>query len=178
LKLLENAINTLNQSTFLNFILVLVYSKLYILQNILQYVILMCVRGILMRIKWKRRDIFTVVLAFAMLFCILLPVLGAPSGPSIFRYDDKKTGISNMVSNIVSPDARWTFDSGATHGSVPMAGDIDADGKMEVVWGSGEGILYALDESGQVEWTFAASGPLYAPPVIGDLDGEGIMEVV
>ncbi len=131
-----------------------------------------------MRLTWKRRDIFTVVLVFAMLFCILLPVLGAPSGPSIFRYDDKKTGISNMVSDIVEPEARWTFESGAEGGSVPMAGDIDSDGKIEVVWGSGEGILYALDENGQIEWTFEASGPLYAPPVIGDLDGDGIMEVV
>jgi outer membrane protein assembly factor BamB len=138
----------------------------------------MCVRGFIMRIIWKRRDIFAVVLAFAMLFCILLPVLGAPSGPSIFRYDDKKTGISNMVSNIVAPEARWTFESGAAHGSVPMAGDIDSDGKMEVVWSSSQGILYALDENGQIEWTYEATGPLYAPSALGDLDGDGIMEVV
>lgn len=131
-----------------------------------------------MRITWKRKDIFTVVLVFAMLFCILIPVLGAASGPSIFRYDDKKTGISNMVSNIVAPEERWTFESGAAHGSVPMAGDIDSDGEMEVVWSSSKGILYALDENGQIEWTFEAAGSLYAPPALGDLDGDGIMEVV
>ncbi len=123
---------------------------------------------------WKRRDLFTTVLVLVMLLSVILPVLGAPS----FRYDEKRTGISYLSSNIVNPGQRWSFETNAAGGSMPMAGDIDGDGEVEIVYGTSDGTLYAVDENGQEEWSFQGIGPFYTPPGIADIDGDGIMEVV
>jgi len=128
-----------------------------------------------MLVNVKRKGVLTAFMALVVLFSVLMPVLG---DSSVFRYDEKRTGHSGLVSDITDPEARWTFDSAAATGSVPRAGDINGDGKMEIVWGSSDGILYALDEDGQIVWTYQAIGPLYAPPAIGDIDGDGRMEVV
>ncbi|UCE75124.1 MAG: VCBS repeat-containing protein, partial [Methanomassiliicoccales archaeon] len=129
-------------------------------------------------VKGRRKNAFTVILAFAVLLSILLPVLGAPSGPSIFRYDEKRTGNSYLVSNIVEPGPRWTFETDAAGGTVPIAGDIDGDGSIEVVWGNVEGTLYAINEDGEELWSFQAQGRLASPPAIGDVDGDGKNEVL
>jgi outer membrane protein assembly factor BamB len=111
-------------------------------------------------------------------FDILIPVYGAGPDPSIFRYDNKRTGESGLVSDITDPEPRWTFETDAASGGTPMAGDINNDGEMEIVWGSSDGVLYALDQDGNDIWTFQASGALLAPPGIADVDGDGLNEVV
>ena len=123
----------------------------------------------------KRKGVLTACMAIVVLFSVLIPVLG---DSSVFRYDEKRTGNSGLVSDITDPEPRWTFDTTVDTGSVPLAGDIDGDGKIEIVWGSKDGTLYALDEYGQIVWTYQTIGPLYAPPAIGDIDGDGKMEVV
>ncbi|MEE9151858.1 MAG: FG-GAP-like repeat-containing protein, partial [Thermoplasmata archaeon] len=128
-----------------------------------------------MPVNWKRKGVLTAIMAFVVLLSVIVPVLG---DSSVFRYDEKRTGNSGLVSDITDPEPRWTFDTIADTGSVPMAGDINGDGKMEIVWGSSDGTLYALDENGQEVWTFQGIGPLYAPPGIADIDGDGMMEVV
>lgn len=126
----------------------------------------------------KMKRVFTTFLALIVVLSVLMPVLGESTGTSIFRYDEKRTGNSGLIGDITDPEPRWFFETTATGGSVPLAGDIDDDGKMELVWGSSDGMLYALDENGQEVWTFQAQGPFYAPPAIGDIDGDGMMEVV
>jgi outer membrane protein assembly factor BamB len=128
-----------------------------------------------MSVGWKRISVFSLFMAFVMLFSVLMPVLG---DSSIVRYDEKRTGNSGLVSDITDPEPRWTFDTTAVTGSGLLAGDINDDGKIEIVWGSSDGTLYALDEDGQVVWTFQAIGPFYASPAIGDIDGDGMSEVV
>jgi outer membrane protein assembly factor BamB len=125
----------------------------------------------------KRKGILTILMTLVVLITIAIPVLGE-SGPSTYRYDEKRTGNTNLVSNIVSPGVRWTFDTGSTSGSPPMAGDINNDGDMEIVFGSANGDVYAIDGDGNEIWTFQGEGPIYAPAAIGDVNGDGINDVV
>ena len=126
---------------------------------------------------WKRKGLLTVLMAFAVLFTIVMPALGE-SGPAIYRYDQKRTGVSYLTSNIIEPDSRWIFDSQSTGGSPPVAGDVDGDGKIEIVFGTADGIICAVDEDGQEIWAYEGEGPIYAPAAIGDLDGDEKNEVI
>ncbi|UCF09155.1 MAG: PQQ-like beta-propeller repeat protein [Thermoplasmata archaeon] len=140
-----------------------------------------------MKINLKGKSVLTVVVALGIVAGLaigaIVPMMGAPAGgsspeASVFRYDLKRTGNSGLVSDITTPSERWIFDSGSTAGSMPEVGDINGDGRTEVVWGSGDGVVYALNENGQIIWTYQALGPLYASPGIGDVDGDGKNEVV
>ncbi|UCE38650.1 MAG: VCBS repeat-containing protein [Thermoplasmata archaeon] len=131
-----------------------------------------------MPIRMRRKYVLTAFLAFAMLFGILLPVLGASTGPSIFRYGEKRTGMSYLSSNIVEPGERWSFDTQSDRVAPALAGDVNNDGEEELVFGTSSGMLYVLDKDGQVVWTFEAEGRLSTPPAIGDVDGDSKNEVV
>uniref|UniRef100_A0A7S3DAV6 Uncharacterized protein n=1 Tax=Palpitomonas bilix TaxID=652834 RepID=A0A7S3DAV6_9EUKA len=64
--------------------------------------------------------------------------------------------------------------------SSPVMGDVDGDGKEDVVFATGLGFVYALDAatgSTKVGWPFEC-GEMQGPPVIGDLDGDHKKEVI
>ena len=71
--------------------------------------------------------------------------------------------------------------------SSPALGDIDGDGALEVVIGSGSTVeggngryVYAWNGDGSAVsgWPKEAAGDMPAPPALGDLDGDGELEVV
>jgi len=71
--------------------------------------------------------------------------------------------------------------------SSPALGDIDGDGELEVIIGSGstsEGgdgrMVYAWNGDGSpaTGWPKTTSGDMPASPALGDLDGDGALEVV
>lgn len=125
----------------------------------------------------NKRFVFTTIMGLILLFSILIPVFGTADS-SIFRYDEKRTGMSGLVSDITIPEPRWTHTFEASSGSSALAGDINGDGKMEIVRGTTLGELFALDEDGNVIWMFQAEGRLLSPPSIGDVDGDGMNEVI
>ncbi len=108
----------------------------------------------------------------------IAPLAGGGPEPSVFRYDQNRTGISGLESDITSPGARWEFDSGAAAGTPPVVGDINADGENEIVLASSDGDIYALDIDGGIIWTVSGVGPYYANPGIADIAGDGINEVL
>ena len=72
---------------------------------------------------------------------------------------------------------------GSTVTSIPVLGDINGDGEIEVVvatnWGSFFGQLHAFS-SGGVEldgWPLITTGNLQSSPAIGDLDNDGDIEL-
>jgi outer membrane protein assembly factor BamB len=108
----------------------------------------------------RKNHVLTMLIAFAIIFSVLVSVLGAVADQSVFRYDEKRTGNSELVSNIVDPVPRWTHTFDTSSGTVAVAGDINSDGKVEIVRGTSLGEL------------------LSSPPGICDVDGDGKNEVI
>ena len=59
--------------------------------------------------------------------------------------------------------------------------DLDADGRMELLIGGGDGVLYALEESAfkcRIKWEIKLSDRRIGSPVLADLDADGRAEIL
>src|SRR5262249_35221434 len=76
-------------------------------------------------------------------------------------------------------DERWHIDLGRPVSRL-IAADIDADGRMEVLFGGDDGALHALGErdgKSRLLW----SGPIGRPvgePILAGIDGDGRPEIL
>lgn len=116
-----------------------------------------------------------------LIFSMLLSAISASSGDGewlMYRYDDERTGNSPLTSNIILPKVKWSFMTGGNVQSPPAVGDINHDGEFEVVFGSNDHHLYALDRFGNEIWNFYMLGDIVCSPSIGDVDGDGLNEIV
>jgi len=66
--------------------------------------------------------------------------------------------------------------------STPVIGDIDGDGHNDVVWGSFDGHIYAVDgRDGSAKpggWPLFIRDTIWSSPVLYDLDGNGKLEII
>jgi hypothetical protein len=81
----------------------------------------------------------------------------------------------------------WPVETQNNISSSPALGDIDNDGQLEVVIGSGKTTeggtgrrVYAWNADGSVVpgWPKVTAGDMPAPPALGDVDGDGDLEIV
>lgn len=81
----------------------------------------------------------------------------------------------------------WNFSTGSGNGGVmnhpmfssPALGDVDSDDMLEVIIGSNDGNVYALNgEDGSKLWNFTTGDVVDSSPALGDVDGDGTLEVV
>lgn len=78
----------------------------------------------------------------------------------------------------------WPYSTGPSNvdartPSPPAVGDVNGDGKPEIVIGDYSGKLQALNANGTALWRVqTAPGPLYAAPLIADVTGDGRPDVV
>jgi outer membrane protein assembly factor BamB/uncharacterized protein YycO len=73
----------------------------------------------------------------------------------------------------------WSYTTGNWVYSSPAIGDVDSDGKLEVIIGSHDKNIYALNgEDGSKRWSYTTGGAVFSSPALGDIDGDGKLEVV
>ncbi len=82
-----------------------------------------------------------------------------------------------------SPDPYWSVDIGGTCVGSPALGDIDGDGKLEVVLLSEDGKVHIRKFDGSVyqtePWkTIGGSVGSYCTPALFDFDGDGRIEII
>ncbi len=101
------------------------------------------------------------------------------------RMLNKKTGKINQ---------KWTFDTGSQLNSGPVVSDIDGDNQLEIITGTKDGKLIALDQTGKVKWIYSINenvddlelmfldanniNSIDNTPLAADLDGSGKNNVI
>ncbi|MEW5768585.1 MAG: FG-GAP-like repeat-containing protein [bacterium] len=84
---------------------------------------------------------------------------------------------------VITPKGGWplALDNDEIHAS-PVIGDIDKDGKEDIIIASYYGKIYALSHDGKIKWSFTAGPRNYtwieSSPALGDIDKDGYLEVV
>jgi outer membrane protein assembly factor BamB len=94
--------------------------------------------------------------------------------------------LSTFISSAQTPDILWTFDTKDAAFGQTAAGDIDGDGKLELVFGCyrNDSSVYALNaEDGSLLWKYNTHPPGFegcndVAALIADVDGDGTMEVI
>ncbi len=81
------------------------------------------------------------------------------------------------------PIERWRFSSRGHFWHPPMAADVNGDGHLEVLIGSGDRNLYVLSANGSLLWNFTTERPVYSGgvstmPTVADVTGDGRVEVL
>jgi len=86
---------------------------------------------------------------------------------------------TNEETTEITGDILWVFKANGPVISTPALGDLDGDGLLEVVFGSKDGNVYALNgQNGSPLWIFETLGPICSSPALGDIDNDGSLEVV
>lgn len=94
--------------------------------------------------------------------------------------------ISTSMSFGQTPHIKWWFDTHDASFGQSASGDIDGDGKLEIVFGCyrNDSSIYALNaEDGTLLWKYNAHAPNAegcndVAPIIYDVDGDGKLEVI
>lgn len=80
-----------------------------------------------------------------------------------------------------SPSILWKYDLNSVSFGNSCAGDIDNDGKLEIVFSTyfNDETIYAVNaEDGSLLWKYVTNGCNDAAPLIYDVDGDGKLEVI
>ena len=97
----------------------------------------------------------------------------------MFHHDNYHTGLSPLTGDMDTCELLWSYTTGSSISSSPALGDINGDGKLEVVIGSNNSKVYALNgEDGSLLWSYTTGDEIHSSPALGDIDGDGKLEVV
>jgi hypothetical protein len=85
-----------------------------------------------------------------------------------------------MWSDLGTPVHGWPVNTVGNVTASPALGDIDNDGRMEVVVGSRNGILYAYNSDGSSVngWPVIVRGYIHSSAALADIDGDSRIEIV
>ena len=89
---------------------------------------------------------------------------------------------------------KWKFETNSPLLSSPVIGDIDNDGKMEIIFGTKDGKILSIDMDGSLKWSYAVQGnytemelmfldaetsnSINSSPNIEDINNDGKKEIV
>lgn len=96
------------------------------------------------------RQIFKSIALLSLCLLLFIPVdlFAQQPGDStwlMFRHDVYHTGLSPLKGNMVACELSWSYTTGDWVESSPALGDIDGDSLLEVVFGSYDNKVYALN---------------------------------
>lgn len=89
--------------------------------------------------------------------------------------------ITKIIDDNNNPQILWWYDLNAPSFGSSAVGDIDEDGRLEIVFGTyfNDEHIYALNaENGTLLWSYDTGGCNDASPVIADVDLDGHSEVI
>jgi outer membrane protein assembly factor BamB len=90
-----------------------------------------------------------------------------------------RTGLSGLTGDMDTAALKWAYNSGSRILTSPAIGDVNDDGRQEVIVCPLYAPVCALDgESGDTIWTRTLGSSNEAPPCLGDVDADGRLEVV
>ncbi|NHJ49369.1 MAG: PQQ-like beta-propeller repeat protein [Asgard group archaeon] len=125
-------------------------------------------------------------LKFKKIFLLLVLILNIPILHSIeinSATNENETII--MEPNALSISQKWNFTTDLIVRSASVTADINADGYLETLFGSGgldfgenDETLFCLDHNGDVLWTFNSTGDIITCPVVADLDNDNNFEII
>ena len=72
----------------------------------------------------------------------------------------------------------FPFYAGADITTTTSIGDLDGDDDKEVVFGTSDGVVYAITKSGTVHMYYDQEKPIIDVPVLSDIDQDGDMEII
>lgn len=97
--------------------------------------------------------------------------------PAFGRFPAHRAAIALAAELDTLRSAGWFPTGGAVSGA-PVLGDLDSDGRNEVVFGSGDGGLRAVNgENLSLLWTDSVGSAFSSAPAIADLDADGQLDV-
>ncbi|ODS40855.1 MAG: hypothetical protein A7315_07525 [Candidatus Altiarchaeales archaeon WOR_SM1_79] len=110
---------------------------------------------------------------------IFIPTASAEDW-SKFRHDLKNTGCYEGESSLSYDNLSllWIFETDGWVRSSPAVADINNDNKLEIVFGSDNGFLYALDFSRAGLWSFQTGGRIRSSPLIADINNDDKVEII
>ena len=73
----------------------------------------------------------------------------------------------------------WSYEIEGAQCSSPALGDVDNDGKIEVVIGACDGYVYVLNgEDGSLVWRRRIGPRIFSSPSLGDIDDDNRLEII
>ena len=103
----------------------------------------------------------------------------------VFAFDgvlsgsDQSDDIFNISNMPISQQPGWPVHTEAYIASSPVLGDIDRDGELEIIVGSQDNSIYALNPDGTFVrgWPVRRGSGYDSSPALGDIDGDGWLDV-
>ena len=96
-----------------------------------------------------------------------------------------KRGISYITNDSVyalngaNGSLLWRYETSDFPYSSPVLGDINGDGRLEVMIGDCDGYIHYLNgEDGALLWKRAIGWNIFSSPALGDINGDGRLEVI
>ena len=98
-----------------------------------------------------------------------------PEGVRIFCADQE----GGLVRLDAAGQVVWRFKAGDGIASAAVVGDVDGDGRSDLVFGSEDNHIYMVSaDTGLLEWKYAVPKPVPASAGLADLEGDGKIEFV